>query len=168
MTSILKVSTIQNTAGGAPTAGDLGLNVTGSVLQVVQAVYDTQVALGSNGTYTFVMSGSITPNFNNSKILVGFSAGGIANNAADIGIRLLRSVSGSDTEIMKRARQGYSNISSWTSVPFEVKYLDSPATSSGITYKIEIRKAGGSLEIGSGGSGGDLNRITLIMSDIAG
>ena len=35
MTSILKVSTIQNTAGTAPTAGDLGLNVAGTVLQVV-------------------------------------------------------------------------------------------------------------------------------------
>ena len=30
MTSILKVSTIQNTAGTAPTAGDLGLNVAGT------------------------------------------------------------------------------------------------------------------------------------------
>ena len=161
--ALIKLNNQSLTAVSALPAG-----VGGKVLQVVQAVSDTQVTLGSNGTYTFVMSGSITPNFNNSKILVGFSAGGIANDASDIGIRLLRSVSGSDTEIMKRARQGYTNITPWTSIPFDVKYLDSPATSSGITYKIEIRKVGGSLEIGSGGDGGDLNRMALIMSEIAG
>jgi len=36
MTSIIKVDQIQNAAGGVPTAGDLGINTTGTVLQVVQ------------------------------------------------------------------------------------------------------------------------------------
>jgi len=140
----------------------------GNVLQVVQTVSDTQYVLTTPNTYTFVISGSITPNFNNSKILIGFSTGGLANDTSDIGIRLLRSVGGSDTEIMKRSRQGYTNIASWSSVPLDIKYLDSPATSSAITYKIEARIADGEIQIAAGGAGGDLNRMALIMSEIAG
>ena len=141
---------------------------TGAVLQVVQAVSDTQLVLTTAGTYTSVMSGSITPNFSNSKILIGFSTGGLANDTSDIGVRLLRSVGGSDTEIMKRSRHGYTNIASWSSVPFDIKYLDSPATSSAITYKIEVRIQEGELQIAAGGSGGDLNRASIIMTEIAG
>ena len=140
----------------------------GSVLQVVQATSDTQLLLTTAATYTFVMSGIITPNFSNSKILIGFSTGGFANDTSDIGVRLLRSVGGSDTEIMKRARHGYTNVASWSSVPFDIKYLDSPATSSAITYKIEARIAEGEVQIASGGAGGDLNRMSIIMTEIAG
>ena len=43
MTSVLLVDTIKNTAGGAPTAGDLGLNVTGSVLQVASQSFNPAV-----------------------------------------------------------------------------------------------------------------------------
>jgi hypothetical protein len=77
MTSILKVSTIQNTAGGAPTAADLGLNVTGSVIQVV--TYLTNQTLSGNIAYSNTVltatdgttwgSFSFTPKFSNSKIL---------------------------------------------------------------------------------------------------
>lgn len=140
----------------------------GSVLQVVQAVSDTQLIVTTANTYTFLMSGIITPNFNNSKILIGFSTGGLANNTSDIGIRLLRSVGGSDTEIMKRSRQGYTNVASWSSVPLDIKYLDSPATSSAITYKIETRITEGQVQFAAGGNGGDLNRMSIIMLEIAG
>ena len=54
MTSILKVSTIQNTAGGAPTAADLGLNVTGSVIQVANTTSNATVSMTGQ---TFVNSG---------------------------------------------------------------------------------------------------------------
>jgi hypothetical protein len=74
MASILKVDTIQTAAGGTPTAADLGLNVSGGVLQVVgngsNALTDisntfawnnivtvTFTAKGDNSTY--VMSGNI-------------------------------------------------------------------------------------------------------------
>ena len=36
MTSIIKVDQIQNAAGGVPTAADLGLNVSGSIVNVAQ------------------------------------------------------------------------------------------------------------------------------------
>ncbi len=51
MTSIIKVDQIQTLAGTAPTAADLGINVTGSVLQVVQATpAPTAVAAAATGS----------------------------------------------------------------------------------------------------------------------
>ena len=70
MSSILKVDTIQTTAGAAPTAKDLGF-AAGSVLQVVRGI-GTAGSTTSSST-SFVAEGiqaTITPKFNNSLILV--------------------------------------------------------------------------------------------------
>lgn len=77
MSSILKVDQIQNAAGGVPTAADLGLNVTGSVLQVVRngSRYASHVSTSSS---SFVASGiyvDITPKEIGSTILVDFYSG---------------------------------------------------------------------------------------------
>jgi hypothetical protein len=74
MTSILKVNQIQTTAGGVPTAGELGLNVTGTVLQVKFVNNNTQTAI-SGATPTNFMSISITPSSVNSKIWVQYDVG---------------------------------------------------------------------------------------------
>ena len=77
MTSILKVDQIQNTAGGVPTATDLGLNVSGNVLQVVRSgnLYSEMIETTST---SFVASGiyvDITPKKIGSTILVDFYSG---------------------------------------------------------------------------------------------
>ena len=72
MTSIIKVDQIQNAAGGTPTAADLGLNVSGSVLQVKQATatnaldFNTTLNIGT----TIFTGPTITPTSTSSKILV--------------------------------------------------------------------------------------------------
>ena len=48
MTSIIKVDQIQTASGATPTADDLGINVSGSLLQVVE--YHTTSAFTINGT----------------------------------------------------------------------------------------------------------------------
>ena len=143
MTSILKVSTIQNTAGTAPTAGDLGLNVTGSVLQVKQAVTDATWSTTST-TLTDVtgMSVSITPSATSSKILVIVDAHIGYDVYAGV-FHLLRDT----TKIYAGAgglnRCGlFSNYyegsgSQYTLLPLTANYLDSPATTSSITYKLQ-------------------------------
>ena len=63
MASIIKVDTIQHSDGSAPTMAELGLNVQGSVLQVVQEIKtDTQV-YASNQAWVDVagLSVNITP-----------------------------------------------------------------------------------------------------------
>lgn len=71
MSSILKVDQIQLSNGNTPTAGDLGLNTTGSVLQVKQAV-KTDTFSTTSGTFVSVpnLSVSITPASSSNKLLV--------------------------------------------------------------------------------------------------
>jgi hypothetical protein len=71
MTSIIKVDQIQNAAGGVPTAGDLGLNVSGSVLQVQRHSFTNQTAIGSV-SYVSVSGSSFTftPKSSSSTLIV--------------------------------------------------------------------------------------------------
>ena len=69
MTSIIKVDQIQNVAGGTPTAADIGLNVSGSVLQI----QNTSTLLSgtiSSTTPVDLLSISFTPKFDNSSLYI--------------------------------------------------------------------------------------------------
>ena len=107
----------------------------GSVLQVVQGVTTTEVATTS-ATYTDTgLSASITPTFASSKILVIVHHGEISKSAATgcrIAIKLLRDA----TEISYIA-SGLTYTASAISnrVSASMSYLDSPATTSALTYK---------------------------------
>jgi hypothetical protein len=67
MTSIIKVDQIQTAAGAAPTAAGLGLNVSGSVLQVVTGSFGSEVSLTGTNIYLGVQA-SFTPFSVDSKI----------------------------------------------------------------------------------------------------
>ena len=71
--SVLKVDSIQTTAGAVPTAKDLGLNVSGSLLQVVE--YHSTAAFTINGVAIKLFDQSITTKQANSKIMIFLSAG---------------------------------------------------------------------------------------------
>lgn len=87
MTSILKVDTIQTTAGAAPTANGLGLNVSGSLLQVVE--YHSTAAFTVNGTAVKLFDQSITTKQANSKIMIFLSVGRSGyNQDVDIALAL--------------------------------------------------------------------------------
>ena len=70
MSSIIKVDQIQTAAGGVPTAADLGLNVSGTVLQVVHARYDTQVSISGTAWTSTGLTATITPTSTTSQILI--------------------------------------------------------------------------------------------------
>lgn len=77
MTSIIKVDTLQTAAGGVPTAADLGINTTGTVLQAVRNGSRYASHVGTTST-SFVASGiyvDITPKKIGSTILVDFYSG---------------------------------------------------------------------------------------------
>ena len=90
MTSIIKVDQIQNAAGGVPTAADLGLNVSGTVLQVVTETSNA-TASGINAFVDGVVTASITPKQANSKILCILTMNNNYINTAgsDIMVRIL-------------------------------------------------------------------------------
>ena len=79
MTSIIKVDQIQTAAGAVPTAADLGINVTGSVVQVVQMYTSTTWTVSATEAKLFDYS--ITTKLNNSSILAVLVIGRASQNS---------------------------------------------------------------------------------------
>ena len=147
MTSILKVSTIQNTAGGAPTAADLGLNVTGSVLQVVRTGWSSYITTSSTSLVNTGKSVTITPTSVNSKVLILLTFGYYASNG--ISDYIVSTFFRNGTDIgqgtypsMMLNRLGYTD-SNYTQTVTGSLY-DSPATTSTVVYDWYVRTTGGS------------------------
>ena len=92
MSSIIKVDQIQTAAGGVPTAADLGLNVSGTVLQVVRHSLTSNIATASTSYVPTGHSVSITPKASNSIILVEFKGGRVwipnSSNQLDVAIAI--------------------------------------------------------------------------------
>lgn len=142
MTSILKVDNIQKANGSVPKASDLGLNITGSVLQVVQGTYSTRVSI-TTSTYTFTgLTATITPQFATSKILVQIEQQGclvISGNTGDMNMRLQRNSS----DIYKFALGYYYGDSPQHRAGISGCYLDSPSTTSATVYRTMFAVNGG-------------------------
>ena len=110
---------------------------TGSVLQVIQTTSNTATELTAVNTWTTVgTAATITPTSASSKILVMHSAGGLSNGSnASFGFQLLRG----STAVSTRSRYGYTAVSGYAPINWDFKYLDSPNTTSAITYNFQIR-----------------------------
>lgn len=123
--------------GAATVAGARAVLLTGSVLQVKTAFYSSQV---TNSTAHFVNTGlsvSITPTSSTSKILVIVNQNGVAkaggNSNSGVGLALFRN----STEIIRFEQSAgitYTSVHNHIGSASTV-YLDSPATTSEITYK---------------------------------
>lgn len=158
-----KLGTLLNSSGQVPAAGlatgaaraNFGA---GAVLQVVNATYSTTE---SNGTGTYADSGltaTITPTSPSSKILVLVSQNGVYGNtaAAGVNMRLMRNAS---AVCQFAVAQAYSTGVMLISV--STNYLDSPATTSPVTYKTQFARYTGSGNVTLQGNG-DVSTITLI------
>jgi hypothetical protein len=109
----------------------------GSVLQVVNATYSTQVTSSSATWATTGLTATITPTSATSKILVFVSQTGLYKNAFDtyMGLRLLRN----STVIVTFERQAlYTGSTAKNEGASSTNYLDSPATTSALTYSTEF------------------------------
>ena len=87
MTSIIKVDQIQTAAGGVPTAADLGLNVSGSVVQIHTAYFTQTDSLAySTATRTLInlLQTSFTPKYATSKLIVEIRICGEFSNAGAV------------------------------------------------------------------------------------
>lgn len=184
MSSIIKVDQIQLANGSTPTAGDLGLNTTGSVLQVVSTI-KTDVASTTSSSFVDVtgLSLSITPKSASSKIFLMCNMGHFANSYSDgnkrAHMRFTRDGSaicvgdagtGDEVTLTVCAR---SEIGTWHQFPASASYLDSPNTTSEVTYKVQITKGNdtGEARINlPGGSDANIGRAatTFTLMEIAG
>ncbi len=144
--STLKVDTIT----GKTTAGTVAMPE-GTVIQVKQTTDDTDFSMQGT-SFTDFISVAITPKFNTSKILIRCVVHG-ASSFRYSGGRLFRVVGGSETAIGQGATGLGSNRagmfftipsnhdnSYWNYLMHNMtgEFLDSPATTSAITYKIKV------------------------------
>jgi hypothetical protein len=119
------------TSAGVPTSA----MPTGSVLQVVQGVTTTEVDTTSATHTDTGLSASITPTFASSKILVIVHHGEISKTA-DTGCRIAIKLLRDATEISFIASGlAYTASAINNRVSASMSYLDSPATTSALTYK---------------------------------
>jgi len=116
------------------------LNRAGNVLQVVNATYGTQT---SNSTSTYADTGlaaSITPSSSSSKILVLVNQVGCSkltgNVNTGVNLKLFR---GATELAFFGYAMGYTGTSSeLDSISSSINYLDSPSTTSSVTYKTQF------------------------------
>jgi hypothetical protein len=135
---------------------------TGSVLQVLIVEDSSELAL-STATYTDTdLSLAITPLSTSSKILCLWNMHVSHNTAGSgFGVRLVRG----STNIYTSAQiyDTYHNESDNRSRS-DYKHLDSPSTTSAITYKVQVSSYGSK----SIGVNGEANQSQLVLMEIAG
>ena len=106
----------------------------GSVLQVVEAQAQSSNTTPSTSFADVAgTSISITPSSTSSRILIMWNAGGM-NNGSNNSIRF--KVFRNSTEVRYITRYGYAN-QGWTACPIAIQYLDSPSSTSSVTYKLQ-------------------------------
>ena len=127
--------------------------ISGSVIQVVQGTYGTSASTTSTTSVDTGVSATITPKFSTSKILVIVSMSAqsyvTSGNARDTGgsftvVRNSTTIWGSTGTVnfyidgSNVATLSFNILNTWG-----INYLDSPATTSAITYKVQYNAISG-------------------------
>ena len=118
----------------------------GKVLQVVQGTLTTAFSTTNTSFTDIGLSASITPSSSNSKVLVVVHLNGV--HSSDSGYNVYYTIIRGATNItnVSAAGNGWSIRAGQTSGRWgsdSITYLDSPATTSSTTYKIQIASEGG-------------------------
>jgi len=143
--------------------GSLPAGMGGKILQVVQDRHSSQV-LTSSGTYQDTgLTATITPSSTSSKILIIVDQNGTyANGAGNIQFqsKLFR-----DATELASSTSGLGTSQTLVFGTVAFNYLDSPATTSAITYKTQFANSGGTGDIGFNTYG---NSSGITLMEIAG
>jgi hypothetical protein len=146
---------------------------TGSVLQVVNTLLTTNVTTTSTSFVDSGLSLAITPKFTTSKILVLVEVNGLyvtGGSLVSINTRIVRN---STTLSVIDTVAGYHSYSGDGGVGgASLSYLDSPATTSSTTYKLQYATTSGSNGVYINGSnpisGGNGSVSSITLMEIAG
>ena len=121
------------------------------IVQTKQNVLSTQLANSSN-TPSDVITHTITPTYTTSAVLITCTGMGTPDTNNALYFRLLRD----STEIGSGTGGGYNNViqgmgnasSDFEMTPFSIQFLDTPSTTSEITYKLQARANNGTAKVG--------------------
>lgn len=140
---------------------------TGKVLQVVQGTHSTNVTTSSSTYVDTGLTASITPSSASNKILVMVSHSQCnktsANSQNALGLKLFRD----STEVyFPTSLSGYNNSANGAIFEVSFNYLDSPSTTSSVTYKTQFANGGNNgAEVGVQSSS---KTSTMILMEVAG
>ena len=145
--STIKVDTVQKLNGSVPKASDLGLNVTGSVLQVVQVTFTTDVEITATSyTHYSAADAAITCSSTSSKVLIlaDINVGPWQNNSNDTqqAIRIYKGGSALSREVYTRLYD-YGGNGILSMVSATINHLDSPNSTSELTYQLYFKMISG-------------------------
>ena len=147
----------------ALTTGTLGTArlPAGSVIQVVSANDNNNTVTSSASFVNTALAVTITPTSSTSKIYV-VATGGLDNNTA--GNSGYATITRNGTNL-GHVNDGFSTIRSTARslTPWSASFLDSPATTSPLTYTVQIRASSGSIEFP-----GSSQTKTITVMEIAG
>jgi hypothetical protein len=154
----------------------------GKVLQVVSAIYETNVSIASTSYNNTGLTASITPSASNSKVLVMTTQGyGIFNSPDSgrfyMGYKLDRQIgSGSFSTVYRPVDTTQNNLidiglnTSQVRMMLAMSYLDSPATTSSCTYKTVAQTNSTannqSINFQLGGTEGQRGQSSIILMEI--
>jgi hypothetical protein len=140
----------------------------GKVLQVVQSVYTTQVNQGSTSYTATGLSGSITPSSTSNKILISveqyYTFRVTTSSERQAAFKLLRDSTDLDEYL-------YAFVGQQGSADFRIpcistySHLDSPSTTSAITYSTQFKLNGTSSDLYAQNDG---SPSTITLMEIAG
>ena len=135
MSSELRVDKIIPTAG-VPTGGG------GGIIQVVQDTITSETSTSSSSYVTSGLSLNITPKFSTSKVLVLFNLP-VQSGAHNLRVRVGLHRGGSNIYLANK-EACFNNQSTQATETISGMFLDSPATTSAVTYDVRVRVSGGS------------------------
>ena len=141
---------------------------TGNVLQVVQG-NSTTFTSSSSSTYSDLgLSANITPSSTSSKILVLVNLIGVGKNTNNtkVSAKLVRGATDIDVFSTESAQNTFTSQLDIGSLNATV--LDSPATTSSTTYKIQVASTANSTQIFINNISGSLVGSTITLMEIAG
>jgi len=138
---------------------------TGSVLQVVNATYSTETTNNTNTYADTGLSASITPTSATSKILI-LANNNVSKFGSDTQSGVHLNICRGSTQIIQFAILiGYTSATGTNVGAASTSYLDSPATTSSTTYKMQFKNGGANATgVHAQESGGT---STIILLEIA-
>lgn len=130
----------------------------GKILQVVMGSTTSQTTSSTSSWIDTTLTASITPSASTSKVLVLIAQNGCnksANTDTSMGLKLMRSTPSGFTELAQFAIYSlYTNSSAYNDGHHQgISYLDSPATTSALTYKTQFNMdgSGGNVSVQTNG-----------------
>jgi hypothetical protein len=137
-------------------------------IQVIQATTTTTTSTTSTSFVDSALTASITPRSASNKILVMIT-GNNTQTGQGIGYRITRNgTSVFNPSVLDGSTNYYYVYGSSNTYPMQLTYLDSPATTSAVTYKLQISSYSGSFTVWFPATGTSNATATITLLEVSG